>query len=469
LYQVSFCTILDDKGVVLIRTHEPEKFGDSLAHLQSIKNALNGDVSSYCEAGTVVKVSIRTGAPIYDTDGTLIGVVSIGVRFDTNETVDELKELLQAEVTILLGDTEIVTTLHRNEQRITGTKIDSHIAKVLIEDKQEYFGDVNIHGQVYKTFCMPLLNVDNETFAAIFIGNPMTELTEAANALIRNVIIISSIVLIVAVVLLYRIISSISEPLIVLSKEMDKIEAGNLNVIIGTKSDDEVGHVSRTFQKVADILRKLIEGINAAIAEYAKGNMDYALDVTDFHGDYRLLADRIVELSNLGMKDKLTGIPNRRTFDNRLSLEWDRARREKNPLSLLIIDVDYFKKYNDTYGHQQGDVTLQAVAKGLSQPIRRTIDFVARWGGEEFVVLLPHTDSKGALYIAELIRKTIENLEIPRIDGGTAGKVTISIGVNTQVPSRENSIENLISKTDGALYRAKATGRNRVCRYEGGE
>jgi diguanylate cyclase (GGDEF)-like protein len=437
--------------------------------VQSIKNALDGEVSSYCEAGTVVKVSVRTGAPIYDTDGTLLGVVSIGVRLDTNETVDALKKLLHAEVTILLGDTGIVTTLHCDEQRTAGTAIDPKITKMLMESKQEYFGDVNILGRVYKTFCMPLLNTDNEMFAAIFIASPMTELIEEMNALIRNVIIISFIVLIIAVFLLYRIISSISEPLIVLSNEMDKIEAGNLNVIIETKSDDEVGHVSRTFQKVANILRKLIEGINTAIAEYAKGNMDYALDVTGFQGDYRLLADRIVELSNLGLKDKLTGIPNRRTFDNRLSLEWERACREKIPLSLLMIDVDHFKNYNDTYGHQQGDIVLQEVAKGLSQPVRRPVDFAARWGGEEFAVVLPNTDSKGALHIAELIRKTVENLEIPRIDGGTAKKVTVSIGVNTQVPTREHSIENLISKTDEALYRAKATGRNKVCRYEGGE
>jgi diguanylate cyclase (GGDEF)-like protein len=469
IYQVSFCTVTDDKGIVLVRTHDPEKFGDSLAHLQSIKNALNGEVSSYCEAGTVVKISVRTGAPVYDTDGTLVGVVSIGVRFDSHETVDELKELLHAEVTILLGDAGIVTTLHSDGQRTPEAAIDPKITKMLMESKQEYFGDVNILGTVYKTFCMPLLNTDNEMFAAIFIASPMTELIEEMNALIRNVIVISFIVMIAAILLLYRIISSISEPLIVLSKEMDKIEAGNLDVVIETKSDDEVGHVGKTFQKVADILRKLIEGINTAIAEYAKGNMDYILDVTGFQGDYRLLADRIVELSNLGMKDKLTGIPNRRTFDNRLTLEWERARRERIPLSLLIIDVDHFKNYNDTYGHQQGDVVLREVARGLSQPVRRTIDFVARWGGEEFVVLLPHTDSKGALHIAELIRKTVENLEIPRIDGGTAEKVTISIGVNTLIPSRDNSIENLISKTDEALYRAKETGRNRVCRYEGGE
>ena len=466
LYRITFLTVMDDQGNVLVRVHEPNRFGDSLAQQRNVRDAMNGNTSTYFEEGTAVKVSVRTGTPVYNADGTLIGLVSAGVRFDTNEAVDELKQLLHAEVAVFLGDTRYVTTIRMGEQPIIETKLDTEIAKIVIDDKREYFGNTKIFDAIYKAFCMPLLNADNEPFAAIFIGSPMTEQRAMTYALIRNFVVISSIVLIVAICLLYWIVSSISEPLIKLSKDMDNIEEGHLSVTIDAHSSDEVGRAGKSLQRVTHTLHKLIDDINDTIAEHARGNTDYLLDVHAFHGDYRLLAQQIVALSHLGMKDKLTGIPNRHAFDNRLDLEWSRALRDKTPLSLLMIDVDKFKIHNDTYGHQQGDQALQTVAKVLLQPLRRAVDFAARWGGEEFVVLLPNTDAKGALHFAELIRTKVENAAIPSIDGGTPHKVTISIGVNTQTPLQDTSIEELISKADEALYRAKATGRNRVCLSE---
>ena len=465
-YQINFLTVLDDKGTVLLRMHEPDNFGDLLVNQQNVKDALQGKTSTYFEEGTVVKVSVRTGSPVYNTDGTLVGVISAGVRFDTNEAVDELKRLLHAEVAVILGDTKFATTIRREGQRIHGAKLDPETAKTIIEDKREYFGNVNTFGLAYKAFCMPLLNADNEAFAAIWVGTPMDELRDEKNALIRNIVAISFVVLVIAIVLLYKILSSVSKPLINLSKAMDKIDGGELSVSIEAKGEDEVGHVGRTFQKVANTLRKLIGDINATIAEHTKGNTDYILNVHAFRGDYQVLAQRIVELSHLGMKDKLTGIPNRHAFDNRLDLEWSRALRDKTPLSLLMIDADKFKRYNDTYGHQQGDLVLQTVAKILLQLLRRAVDFAARWGGEEFVILLPNTDAKGALHIAELVRTKVENAEIPSINGGHPHQATVSVGVHTQIPLRNTFPEDLIAKADEALYRAKATGRNRVCLYE---
>jgi diguanylate cyclase (GGDEF)-like protein len=166
-------------------------------------------------------------------------------------------------------------------------------------------------------------------------------------------------------------------------------------------------------------------------------------------------------INHLSMFDQLTNIPNRRSFDGRLRVEWNRAIREHMPISLLMIDVDKFKNYNDTYGHQQGDVVLQVVAKIFSQSAKRSGDIAARWGGEEFVVLLPNTLTPGALDIAEKIRMDIEAAVIPCTDGSTT-KVTISIGVDTQTPAHGNSIDAFISNADKALYEAKAQGRNRV-------
>ena len=172
---------------------------------------------------------------------------------------------------------------------------------------------------------------------------------------------------------------------------------------------------------------------------------------------------RMIEL--LSLLDQLTSIPNRRGFDNRMEMEWIRAIRENTSISFLIMDVDKFKVYNDTYGHQQGDRVLQAVAKTITQSLNRPGDYAARWGGEEFAVLLPNTDLPGSLTIAEKIRKNISSMEIACADG-TETKVTISIGANTKTPMRQNSRDEFIAEADKALYKAKETGRNRVCHAE---
>ena len=172
---------------------------------------------------------------------------------------------------------------------------------------------------------------------------------------------------------------------------------------------------------------------------------------------------RIIE--QISMIDQLTSIANRRGFNVRMNMEWNRAIRVNTPISILIMDVDKFKVYNDTYGHQQGDVALQAVVKVVVQSINRPADFAARWGGEEFVILLPNTDANGALYIAERIRMDISNVVIPCADGAET-KVTVSIGVKTQSPVRGSSLDSFIANADKALYTAKETGRNRVCGAE---
>ena len=137
----------------------------------------------------------------------------------------------------------------------------------------------------------------------------------------------------------------------------------------------------------------------------------------------------IYTIKNLSLLDQLTGIANRRSFDERLRLEWGRAIRTETPISILILDLDNFKTYNDTYGHMQGDMLLQAVAKLFAHELKRAGDFIARWGGEEFIALLAHTDWGGALDVAERIRMHVEDAVIPLADGH-ATKTTVSIGIN---------------------------------------
>jgi len=168
---------------------------------------------------------------------------------------------------------------------------------------------------------------------------------------------------------------------------------------------------------------------------------------------------RVIEC--LSRIDQLTNIPNRRSFDERLSMEWKQAIRERTPISLLILDLDNFKSLNDTYGHKHGDIVLQKASGIFQQSFRRPGDFAARWGGEEFVVLLPNTSLDGAVELAEKIRADIEKMSILTADGSET-KVTLSVGVNSLIPGNETSMDAFFTNADKALYLAKSAGRNKV-------
>jgi diguanylate cyclase (GGDEF)-like protein len=167
-------------------------------------------------------------------------------------------------------------------------------------------------------------------------------------------------------------------------------------------------------------------------------------------------------LEYMSLTDTLTSLPNRRNFDMQLDIEWQIAIREKQTISFLMIDIDDFKLYNDKYGHQQGDEILRIIARTIESTPKRPGDFVARWGGEEFAVLLSNTSVDGALKVAEAIRENIENTSV-LLANGSVTKLTISIGVNTQAPSQGSSLEDFIAVADKELYRAKEAGRNKVC------
>src|SRR5262249_54688584 len=173
------------------------------------------------------------------------------------------------------------------------------------------------------------------------------------------------------------------------------------------------------------------------------------------------------ELQRWAVLDELTGVSNRRFFNMLLEQEWGRAAREVQPLSLLMIDIDFFKNYNDYYGHPKGDECLKRVAGALSALTRRPGDQVARYGGEEFVVLMPHTALRGALAVAEALRRRIEELGLEHLHSPLSGRVTISLGAATALPERRSSPELLVAAADQAVYEAKRLGRNRVHALEG--
>jgi len=176
----------------------------------------------------------------------------------------------------------------------------------------------------------------------------------------------------------------------------------------------------------------------------------------------RKLRELAVELESQTLVDGLTGIANRRRFDLHLEDEFRRAKRAASPLSLIMIDVDFFKDYNDNYGHQRGDECLARIAATLNGTLHRPRDLVARYGGEEFTVILPDTVSSGALQVAETMRAQVESLALEHAWSGVARCVTISLGVSTLTPGHPSKMSTLLHAADRALYQAKRSGRNCV-------
>jgi diguanylate cyclase (GGDEF)-like protein len=172
------------------------------------------------------------------------------------------------------------------------------------------------------------------------------------------------------------------------------------------------------------------------------------------------------ELEKMSHTDSLSGLANRRSFDDALDDEWERMKRERQPLSLLFVDVDHFKRYNDAYGHREGDACLRAVGRSLAACSTRPSDLAARYGGEEFVLLLPNTDARTAQNIAERVLEAVDALNIPHVDSPTAEHVTVSVGVASAPVGTGREARHLVETADACLYRAKNEGRHRICLSE---
>jgi diguanylate cyclase (GGDEF)-like protein len=239
----------------------------------------------------------------------------------------------------------------------------------------------------------------------------------------------------------------------VLKKIRQTKSVTDLPVLMVTSSDDS---------------DSVVEALELGANDYITKPLDFPVALARIRT--QLLLRRVVvaleeanrKLERLSFLDGLTNIANRRRFDEYLGLEWRRAQREQTPVSLILVDVDFFKLFNDHYGHEAGDEVLKRVAATLDATVGRPADLVARYGGEEFVVVLPGTDVQGAARLAERLRAAVAAMEIPHAQSRTAPHVTISLGVATIVPAREGAPEGLVTAADQALYEAKREGRNRL-------
>jgi diguanylate cyclase (GGDEF)-like protein len=218
------------------------------------------------------------------------------------------------------------------------------------------------------------------------------------------------------------------------------------------------------FSLTSLVLSAVIDEKNSAQLSLKQAMENLELQViertTELQRSEDLLKQANLELEKLVNIDGLTQVGNRRCFDDRLKMEWERLSRDLQPISLILFDIDYFKLYNDLYGHQMGDDCLTAIAQTVKQVLSRPADLVTRYGGEEFAVILPNTDIKGAFTVSEQIRIAVTNLGFAHQNSAIADIVTVSLGVASLLPSLNQELSILIKQADIALYRAKEQGRN---------
>lgn len=205
-----------------------------------------------------------------------------------------------------------------------------------------------------------------------------------------------------------------------------------------------------------------IKGLQVGAIDYVTKPINPPVVQMRVHNHIELQRAR-KSLKHLSITDALTDLSNRRHFDEVLQNEFNRLSRLHHPLSLVMLDVDFFKKFNDGYGHQVGDSCLKQVAYTIRSSLQRPADFAARYGGEEFSCILPNTDSKGAIAIAEKIRSSVEELDIPHRNSSVADHVTLSLGVFTVSAYSKTTPGEIVARADQQLYRAKETGRNKIC------
>ncbi len=275
---------------------------------------------------------------------------------------------------------------------------------------------------------------------SVYVG----ELHESALILRNRVLAVFAITLLFSFLLIYLFVKKLTNPLRQLRDTALRVESGDFDARCDLNQADEIGVVATAFNGMVGRLQKNIRDLDAKVVERT--------------AELQILNRKLEALSTT---DGLTGIANRRRFDEVLASEWSRAARVGLPLALALLDVDWFKKYNDHYGHQAGDECLRSVAGVFASTICRTGDLVARYGGEEFVFIVPATDRDNALSMARKVCEALKALALPH-EMSTFGCVTASIGVAAMVPGKTDMPDILVKAADGALYRAKNMGRNQA-------
>ena len=238
-------------------------------------------------------------------------------------------------------------------------------------------------------------------------------------------------------------------------------DANGFDILVTLKDSEETRDIPVIFITGLESDQDEEKGFLLGAVDYVKRPFKDAIIRARINTQIHIIK-QIQTIEQLGLIDALTGIPNRRSFDLRIQFEWRRAIRDHTELSMLMLDIDKFKEYNDTYGHPQGDLMLQAVGKAIKSELKRSTDLFFRYGGEEFAVLLANASIEDALAVAARLITRIAKTEVPCMINHVITKRTVSIGAATMLPTESDHISVLVAKADRMLYKAKQSGRNQV-------
>lgn len=360
-YEADFYTILNEKGEVILRPHDPNKFGDSLADQDNIREALNGRVTTHIEAGSSIKISARTGAPIYQ-NGRLIGVVSVGIRFDTFDFVDKIKELYNVESTIFLGDERISTTIMNNGERVIGTKLDPTIAEIVLQEKKDYRGEATILGIKYVTYYEPILNSNEEGIGLYFIGVPKSEIEVEKSAFLIAGVLVAILSVIGSIMVIYIIIYCNLKPIDKVMIAAERIVRGDLNVELPKKTVVEIEGFVKAFQSIVDNVKEQV----SVSERIASGDLSLDVHVRSDEDLMGLSLEKIVDNNNVLLQNivstsnEVNNVANKVTGNSKLLA--DGTYEQETAIKQILNSLkDILQKTESTESHA---TTLSSVMGG---------------------------------------------------------------------------------------------------------
>lgn len=271
--KIDYIIVTDSNGSILAHTYDTNIKGNSISSQSGIQTALRGNTFSTVESDEIVGLSAKSGVPLKNEAGTVIGTISTGFLLDKVEIMDKLKQIYKTDLTLFLGDVRYNTTIVQNGSRLVGTKLDSKIADIVLNRKEKYIGNAEILGIPYICAYMPLLNSDNQAIGVVFAGQSISEVIAARNKTISLLLVISILIIFLLSAFIYFYINrSVSKPLFQVVSAAEKIADGNLNVNIDFKSNDEIGTLCRSFNKMTRKLNEVLNSINIAAKQVAAGS-----------------------------------------------------------------------------------------------------------------------------------------------------------------------------------------------------
>lgn len=289
---LDFATVTDDKGMVIARTHDPEGKGDDVTSQANIRGALLGEATVGIESKGKMKLAIRAGIPVKNSQGKIIGVVSVGCNLENNKIVDQAKRMFKTDATIFLGDVRLSTTIIKDHERIIGTKLNQKIDQRVLGEGQKYFGEAEILGENYVTAYMPLQDIDQKNVGVLFAGHKVEETIQARNKLIYTVtgVVLGAILIVIFLAILMA--KRIVHPIKIVAKTARLVAAGDFNQHVEVASRDEVGTMANAFNYMVSQVQQLVGTLNLEIQE--RKHVEEVLRKSKEH--YRLLADNATDV-----------------------------------------------------------------------------------------------------------------------------------------------------------------------------